>query len=382
MTRRDSFGRGKPGTLAVIEHLGYVQIDTISVVERAHHHVLHSRVSSYQPRHLQSLVAQGKVFEYWSHAAAYLPMRDFRYSLPMKKGVREGRIRAIKSVDDKLIRDLKARIRSEGPLRSRDIDDDTSQSGGWWNWKPAKRALEHMFLRGELMITQRDGFQKTYDLPERVIPSEVDVSEPTPDEYAAFLLNQQLDCHGFVSLKGVSYARRDSALRDAVKRLVNDRLASSRLIWLTLPSGAKYLARPDLIDSNKPRTDQRVRILSPFDNLVIQRERVEHLFDFEYQIECYVPQAQRKYGYFCLPLHYGDEFVGRMDCKAHRKTGVLEIRALHFEPRFRPAGSFVEAFARALEHFAGFQGCDEIALPGILPADLTSALEGALARTP
>jgi len=178
LLKNDSFGRGKAATLRAIEHLGYVQIDTISVVERAHHHVLWSRVSNYQPKFLDRLVRQRNLFEYWYHAAAWLPMRDFRFALP-RMAQTNGERNWFKSSERKLIGHILKRVREEGPLRARDFEDTRKGKKQWWDWKPAKQALEQLFMQGELMVSGRQGFQKVYDLRERVLPDWVDTRQPT-----------------------------------------------------------------------------------------------------------------------------------------------------------------------------------------------------------
>ena len=172
------FGQGLPAARRAIAHLGYVQIDTISVVERAHHHVLQARVPGYQPKMLDQLLHKREVFEYWSHAAAFLPMEDFRYSLPYKHAIKSGQQHWFKSPDQKLMQNLLDRIRVDGPLRSRDLESPRKKGVGWWDWKPAKKALEQLYMQGDLMVSDREGFQKAYDLTERVLPAEVDASMP------------------------------------------------------------------------------------------------------------------------------------------------------------------------------------------------------------
>ncbi len=365
LTKNAPFGRGIGATQKTIEHLGYVQIDTISVVERAHHHVLRTRVPNYENKHLDRLLKRGQVFEYWAHAAAYLPMRDFRFSLPMKAGAQNGLIRAPRSNDKKLMKELIQRIRNDGPLRSRDIEDPKTEAGGWWNWKPAKRALEHLFFTGELMIAARDGFQKTYDLPERVVPEGIDTSMPSYQEYAEHLLDSQLRCHGFATLKGITYLRRDAALRKATKELVNAHLDAGDLQALRLPDGQIIYAEPGLLE-RRTRLSTRAMILSPFDNAVIQRDRLIDFFGFDYQIECYVPEPKRKHGYFCLPLLLGADFIGRVDAKAHRTSGVLEIKNLQLDNDQRDRGPALDQLqdklADAIIEFAAFQGCSSVRL--------------------
>ncbi|MBU2239233.1 MAG: winged helix DNA-binding domain-containing protein, partial [Gammaproteobacteria bacterium] len=224
------FGSGLAGARKVVSHLGYVQIDTISVVERAHHHVLYSRVPKFAPAMTNQLLLDRDVFEYWSHAAAFLPIDDFRFSLPYKNAIKSGQTHWYKDPDEKLMAELLARVTSDGPLRSRDIETKSSNSGaGWWDWKPAKKALEQLYMQGDLMVCNREGFQKTYDLTERVLPSHVDSTTPSLDEFASHLVDQQLRCHGLTSLKGLTYLRRNTGLRNAVKNIVDERLAQGLL---------------------------------------------------------------------------------------------------------------------------------------------------------
>ena len=361
LLRSAPFGRGGGGALRAIEHLGYVQIDTIAVVERAHHHVLRSRVPNFEPPMLERLRAQGRIFEYWSHAAAYLPMRDYRFTLPRKAAIRAGKRHWQKSPDRPLMRRLLQQVRSEGPLRSRELDGEKSGPGGWWNWKPAKRALEQLFMEGELMISQRTGFEKTYDLPERVLPADTDTRMPTTAELAAHLIDQQLACHGLVTLKGLTYLRRDPALRAAVQADMAARRLSGALDEITIrDERTVYFAPPGLLETRAPRASAQVRVLSPFDNAIIQRQRAQQLFDFDYQIECYLPASQRTYGYFCLPLLYRDGFIGRIDCKARRDDGVLELRSLFLDVP-TTAEQLRQPLVDSLREFTTFQGCTGIA---------------------
>ena len=300
------YGRGLAGARKAINHLGYVQIDTISVVERAHHHVIHSRVPGFEPHMLNQLLINKDIFEYWSHAAAFLPITDFRFSLPYKNAIKSGQTHWFRSPDKKLMEELLARIRSDGPLRSRDVGASTIKRAGWWDWKPAKKALEQLYMQGDLMVSDRDGFQKTYDLTERVLPSHVNLQMPSMEEYAAHLVDQQLRCHGFASLKGLTYLRRKAELRKAVNALVNERLAQGDLEKVKVSSGDEFILERGALERSLPRLKERMLILSPFDNSVIQRERLKALFQYDYQLECYVPEAKRQYGYFCLPLLYRD----------------------------------------------------------------------------
>jgi uncharacterized protein YcaQ len=357
LLRNESFGRGKGAVLRAIEQIGYVQIDTISVVERAHHHVLGSRVANYRPAMLEQLVGERKLFEYWFHAAAWLPMADYRFSLPRMHQL-NGERHWFKGSDTKLRHEILARIAAEGPLRARDFEDTRQSNSGWWDWKPAKQALEQLFMQGELMVSAREGFQKVYDLPERVLPGWVDTRMPTLDEFAAHLIDTSLRAHGFVSLVSVTYLRKGQALREAVKRQLQARIEEGLLTQQALGKSCSVYVDPERLESQAPRSIAQVRILSPFDNLVIQRQRCREVFGFDYQIECYVPEPLRQFGYFCLPLLYRDRLVGRIDCKAHRAQARLEVKSVHIE---KPVGEdFPEQMSAALKSFASFNGCEQI----------------------
>ena len=356
LLRNESFGRGKRAVLRAIEQIGYIQIDTIAVVERAHHHVLWSRVPNYQPVMLERLVRERQVFEYWFHAAAWLPMSEYRFSLPRMRQL-NGERNWFGDCDTRLKREILARIEAEGALRARDFEDKRSGNSGWWDWKPAKQALEQMFMQGELMVSARDGFQKVYDLPERVLPDWVDTREPTLPEFASHLVDTTLRAHGFATLVSMTYQRKGQGLREAVKRQLQARVEQGQLQRLPLKTNVELYIDPELLESRAPRSTAQLRILSPFDNAVIQRQRCRQIFDFDYQIECYLPQPQRQFGYFCLPLLYRDRLVGRLDCKAHRAKGLLEVKSVHIE---QPVGDdFADLLRAALQSFAGFNTCGE-----------------------
>ncbi len=372
------YGSGLAGARKAINHIGYVQIDTISVVERAHHHVFYSRVPKFKPAMTNQLLLNGDIFEYWAHAAAFLPIADFRFSLPYKHAIKGGQIHWYKTPDKKLMRELLARIRSDGPLRSRDLEANTTKRTGWWDLKPAKKALEQLYMEGELMVSNRAGFQKTYDLTERVLPAHVNSQLPSTEEFALHIIEQQLRCHGLVSLKGLTYLRRNAELKKAVKNMINERLGQGDLEQIRISSGEQFIINTGGLECTLPRLSNRVSILSPFDNSVIQRERLKALFQFDYQIECYVPANKRQYGYFSLPLLYGDVFIGRMDCKAHRKTGHLEIKLLHLEQLDFDEDLFTTAFVDAMTQFCKFQECDSVTLTKVHPKKLAQRLSRVL----
>lgn len=378
LLQTQAFGSGLAGARKAVEHLGYIQIDSISVVERAHHHIIHTRVPKFEPAMTNQMLLDGEIFEYWTHAAAFLPIADFRFSLPYKNAIKNGQTHWFKTRDTKLMDELLARIRIDGPIRSRDLESNTTTGAGWWDWKPAKKALEQLYMQGDLMVSDRQGFQKTYDLSERVLPSHVNSKMPSLEEFTAHLLDQQLRCHGLVSLKGLTYLRRNTELRKTMNALVNERLAQRSLEQVRVSSGEVFVLATAALERRLPRLNKRMLILSPFDNSVIQRDRLKALFEYDYQIECYVPEAKRRYGYFSLPLLYRDAFIGRMDCKAHRKVRHFEIKSLHLEQHDFDEDEIIAAFINAIAQFCHFQNCDSVSLLKAQPKHLTQSLRSAL----
>ena len=347
----------------VLERLSYVQIDTICVVQRAHHHVFWSRLPDYQAQDLSDAVAQKKVFEYWSHAAAYLPIRDYRYSLKRKREVAASDRYWLKKdlQQTAYVRDV---IRERGPMMARDFKQVRSiKNPGWGDSKPAKQALERLFMEGELMICGRQNFQKVFDLSERVLPSDIDTTEPSDIEFLDYLIFRFLEAHGFGNAHQIAYLRK--GMVKPIDSRCKSLLLEGRLVEILIGGSAYYalLNYQDLIEQEMPRSS--VKILSPFDNLLIQRKRVAELFSFDYQIECYVPADKRKYGYFVLPILKGNTLFARMDARVNRKTARFEVLNLWFEAK--PKLIDRQRLVKAIREFAKFNESklDEISLDKI-----------------
>ncbi len=386
LLRHAPFGRGLAGARQAVQRLGYVQIDTISVVSRAHDQVLQVRVPGYRPDMLSRLQADGNVFEYWAHAAAYLPMSDYRFALPRMADMRARREQWIRSRDRTLMKQVLDRIRIDGPLQARDFADPAHTGAGWWDWKPAKRALEQLFMQGELMVAGRAGFQKIYDLTERVLPAWVDTREPSLEEYARHLVDRHLTAHGFASPRACTYQRRTPGLSRAVARVLEEGAGERRLIPVAIPGPEQRVhADPEALEGRLPAAPSRVRLLSPFDNALILRHRGQSLFGFDYQLECYLPEGKRRFGYFCLPMLYRDRFVGRVDCKAERRARRLQVKGLFVEHEHwlcRDPDGACTAIARALGELSAHNGCRSVELSAVEPAGWRAPLLRALAAEP
>ncbi|AZP29821.1 MULTISPECIES: winged helix-turn-helix domain-containing protein [Acinetobacter] len=353
------FTKGVDGTLQAIEHLGYVQIDTISVVERAHHHILWSRVPDYELNHLNSLVRERQIFEYWYHAASYLPMKDYRYALPAMMSVRNGESRYFNRGDQHLMNEILARVRAEGKIRLRDIDKNNKKSlGNWWNTGPGRRAFEQLYMQGDLMICERNGMEKVFDLTERCLPENIDLSMPTLYEYAQYLFNNTLRAHGAFTWKQLVHLKKND-LKETMRVVLKEHIDAGVVSAIKLENGQTLYVDVAAMEQ-KVSTDFGLKILSPFDNSLIHRDRLASLFEFDYRIECYVPAAKRVYGYFCLPIIYQDELVGRVDCKAHRSIKELEVISLHLEKTVKNKELFFFELEQELKRFAAFNQCSTI----------------------
>lgn len=369
------FRRGFAGSREAIQHLGYIQIDTISVVERAHHHVLWNRVPHYRTRYIDRLVRDRSIFEYWAHAAAYLPIEDFRFCLPRMRVMAMGQGHWYER-NPELMHEILARVRAEGPLRAKDFESHRGESGGMWEWGPVKQSIEHLFMEGELLVTRRDRFQKIFDLTERVLPAGVDTSAPTQGEYARFLINRYLKAHGIGRVVEFGYLRR--GMGEAVRAALNEMLEAGEVVSLKVGKlKEEYFALRNFSNNLSQRLARsRLKILSPFDNLMIQRKRVQQLFDFDYQLECYLPESKRKDGYFCLPILWQGRLVARMDAKADRRNQVLTVLNLKLEDGMRELEAFSRQLGRELERFMKFNRCGSIVLSRMLQPRLRQLVRG------
>jgi len=375
---------GREGAAQAIERLGYVQIDTIAVIQRAHHHVLWSRCGDYRPEMLHDLLATDRrVFEYWTHAASYVPLCDYRYYLPRMNGfAKSPRMRHWRKSNKALVKHVLGRLRKEGPLSSSEFKaPEGFKRGTWWSWKPAKQALEHFFTAGEVMVTERRNFQRVYGLTEQVLPTGTDTSTPTREELGCFLVRRALGGFGVASVADLRWRRGNRQLiADTLEELTRSGEVTPVRVrgWGDEPCFALTELLEQISPRSRPR--KRVHILSPFDNLVIWRRRLQRLFGFDYSLECYTPEKKRRYGYFCLPILYGDRFVGRLDPKADRKQKKLIVKKLMLEPDVKGSVAMLRALATKLHAFAAFNDCESVSVERTRPATIRTALRQELRR--
>lgn len=352
------FGKGPEAVFKFIEHLGFVQLDTNYVVERAHHHAIATRVPGYQPRWLEELQADGRIFEFFTSDAGYMPMYNYRFSLPVKQGFAETRP-AKTPAEASLMENVLNRISREGPLMVKDFENDRQEaSSGWWDWRPSKVALERLYMHGRLMVTRGKDFHRLYDLPRNILPADTDTTMPAPAEFARHVIKRDLKALGIAYVKELAW-RAHHVKNNVVKKELEKMVAEGEVLAVTVEGIKVPLYMLPVYKNKKINITGDVFILSPFDLLNVFRHRLRDFFDFDYQVECFVPAPKRKYGYFSLPVLLGDRFIARMDAKADRKQKVLIVHNLHFEDVELNEGDF-EKFSSTLKAFAEFNGCTSI----------------------
>jgi uncharacterized protein YcaQ len=351
------FGAGFAATPAAVRHLGYVQIDTIHVIERCHHHILYSRIPDYRREHLDRAQAVEKsVFEYWTHALAYLPVEDFRYYVrDMRNGPRShGRWFAAVTPGD--MRRVLTRIRRGGELTIRDIDDDVlvEKDHPWASRKPSKRALQLAFFRGLLTVSRRTGMLKSYELTTRHFGWERLPRAATPRETLSHVVDRALRSQGLVSLDSICYG--GIARRAEIRQLIETRVRRGELIPVDFDGAgpSQHWVQPQTLDHKIEIAPLRVHILSPFDPLVCQRRRLHLFFDYEHRFEAYLPAHRRVLGYFACPVLAGDRIVAALDLKADRARRQLQVRQWTWMIK-RPPRPMRAAIEAALHSFERFQ---------------------------
>ena len=345
---------------ATIGRLGCVQLDSISTVDRAHRLTLVSRLGRYPAGTVSRLLGAGRVFEYWAHEACILPIEDFPLFKRRMVELRDHHWWGRERIDRETEKHVLDAISERGALPSRAFEG--KGSGGMWSWKPAKRALEHLFAAGEIVVAGRDGFQRLYDLPERVIPKQyLDAPAPSEEEFVRGYALRAVESRGALTEAGIAEHCRLPGGAGGMRPVV-DALAEAGLVRrvAVADGGAPVVVPADA------EVDGKVApggvLLCPFDNLLWDRSFVERIFGFRHVIEVYKREPERVYGYYVLPFLYGDRLVGRADLKTDRKESVLRVKAFHLEPRARRSRAVGNAFERALLRLARSIGIEKVEL--------------------
>jgi uncharacterized protein YcaQ len=376
----------KADVLATIRRMGVLQIDTINVVARSPYLVLWSRLGAYEPRWLDELLREGAIFEHWSHEACFLPMELYplqrRLMLDHRKGWRSSQEWLAAHPED--VQAVMSHIHTHGSGRSADFARTDGAQSGWWNWKIEKQTLEHLLNVGELMVAERHNFQRIYAPRAQVLPDWRDDDAPPYAEVQRVQTLQAVRALGVTVASWVpDYFRMPKA---ATVALVGKLAHESHLIEARIADWAApaylhpdHLALAEAVLAGAV-TSEVTTLLSPFDPIVWDRARASALFDFEYRIECYTPEAKRRYGYFSLPMLHRGMLIGRLDAKAHRKEGRFEVKTLHLEPSVTITKELVHDLAGALRRCATWHQTPEILLGATMPTALGKRLQTALRR--
>ena len=361
-------GAAKGADLAgLIDRIGFVQVDSINTVARAHQMILFARRQSYQPQALDRLLAQRALWEHWTHDASILPMALFphwrhRFARDRARLVERWTGWQRDGFHTKFDEVLQ-RVADHGPVTSAEVGEGEERGkGGWWDWHPSKAALEFLWRSGALSVTRREGFRKVYDLTERVIPAPFRLSEPSETESLEALCSAALDRLGFATAGEIA-AYWAAVTPEAARAWAEAALRRGEVVevMVTGADGSlrKHLCRPETL-MQQPQVTPRLRILSPFDPALRDRKRAERLFGFHYRIEVFVPEPQRKYGYYVFPVLEGDRLVGRIDAKAFRDADRLRVRAFWPEAGIRLTVARRAKLEAELTHLARFSGVSEV----------------------
>ena len=385
LDRRPSIEANKAAVLQAIRRMNILQIDTIHVVARSPYLVLWSRLGAYQPPWLGELLAEGHLFEYWAHEASFLPIEDFgllRHRMIDPGGMGWKYSHEWIEENSDVIDHVLESIRRSGPMRSADFRRERRTGGGWWEWKPEKRALEMLFTSGRLMVARRDGFQRVYDMRERVHPAWVDANLPSLEAAHAELVHRAASALGLATARWLAdYYRMSRTETDAaIAQLVADcRLTRVTVdgwpdvAWTTL----EHLPMIERARCGGLRPTLTT-LLSPFDPLVWDRSRAAEVFGFEYRLECYVPASKRRWGYFVLPILRRGRLVGRLDAKAHRKAGRFEVVSLYLEDGVNVDDRLTADIADAIMECAVWHGTPAVTIRRTAPRSFAASLRSAL----
>jgi uncharacterized protein YcaQ len=365
-------GTAKGDDLAgLIDRIGFVQVDSINTVARAHHMILWSRRQAYRPEALTRLLEKDRrLFEHWTHDASVVPVHLFpqwqhRFARSAER-LRKNWQRDRRDGFEVQFGTVLERIRAEGPLTCSDVGvGEARGKGGWWDWHPSKTALEWLWRTGVLSITRRDGFQKVYDLTERVIPDPHLGEAPDAAAHLDWACSSALDRLGFATSGELAAYWAAVAPADA-KAWCEAALADGRVREIAVEgadgSPRRSFARPDVLTDAAGLSDPpgRIRVLSPFDPALRDRARAQRLFGFDYRIEVFVPEAKRKYGYYVFPVLEGSRIIGRVDAKAFRDSSALKVRAFWPEAGVAMGAGRRAKLEGALDKLARFGGCDQV----------------------
>ncbi|MBD3405220.1 MAG: hypothetical protein GF411_03675 [Candidatus Lokiarchaeota archaeon] len=371
----------KPSTCvsSVAKRIHNIQIDTISVVSRSHNLITFNRFPDYEDGTIWEYEKNGDLFEHWSHALCLMPMESYPFYKWRLQFYEDQIWKSYKKwglKNREFIEEVYQYVKKNGPVKSSEYGTREQSGEGWWDWKAEKTAMEYLFYMGKLMVAYREGFQKAYDVAERVIPSSIIDKKLTDEEAEEFLIDTVLGCLGVASYKdfrsyvGKLPARKLWGSRQSqIEKNLEEFVESEYILKVQIEGRdtpyyclSEKLNELERIDS-EAFDDHPIKILTPFDNILRERHYPAEIWNFDYKIECYVPKQKRVYGYFVLPILDGCDLVGRLDAKVHRDKDLLEIKSLYFEDDFTIDPEFKHRAHEGFKLFMAFHNCTEIILP-------------------
>ncbi len=366
--------------MEVANRIHNIQIDTISVVSRSHNLIAANRYSDYAEGEVWKLQKEGKLFEYWSHAMCLMSMKSFPYYAWKMERMRErksGWYTAWALKNKEIVEEVYQNVKKNGLTRSKDLGEPGRKSDGWWDWKKEKRALEALTTLGRLMVSYREGFQKNYDLTERVVPPGIDIEPLSNDDIPQYIIDTTFRSLGVADYRDVkSYTGPMAAkhiwkgqrpnIENHLESLIGDVLEE-----VDFGQKGRYFVHVDylkvLTTLKPPEPKTPVKILTPFDNILRERHYPKSIWEFDYRIECYVSAKDRVHGYYVLPILDQNALRGRVDAKVHRSTSQLELKALYLESPQLVTESGLLRLQKGVQEFAKFHNCKEILTGKILP---------------
>ncbi len=328
LDQKTPFGKGLEAVSKAISHLGYVQIDTINVIERAHHHILYNRIPDYQSKYLHLAQSQEKtIFEYWTHALSYLPIDAYKYFVGKMNKYDNSSDGWFSSVTEADYKKVKSILKSDGPISIRDIKDDllVEKTHAWGSSKPSNKALQLGFFKGDFVIAERDGMLKKYDLTGKHFDWKTKPKMATEAECCNYMLERSLKSQGIISIESICYL--EPKMKQAIGQLIEEKVKLNELLEIKVEQIEKerFYVKPETLDQKNLRS-KRTHILSPFDPLIIQRKRLKNIFDYEHLFEAYIPKEKRKLGYFSLPVLHQNNIIALLDLKTDRTKNKLMIQ--------------------------------------------------------
>jgi uncharacterized protein YcaQ len=376
--------------LEVANRIHNIQIDTISVVARSHDLTVFTRFPKYQEKEIWELQQRKQLFEAVSHALCLLPINAYPFyhwlMLIYRQSPKSPYWAQWIQDNHTVIDQVYNAIKQQGALSSKDFKVPSERkSKGWWAWKSEKRALEYLFRTGKLLIQYRKGFQKFYDLPERVLPPGID-HEPMPiDDIPDYLCDQTFASFGIGNHQEMRCYLNSRATRhlwnnkpERITSFLDEQVKEDKLAHVKIDAikDPQYIRTQDidLLINNDPSTKQ-MHLINPFDNIIRERVLLTKYWQFHYTLEAYTPPAKRKYGYYLMPILDGHQFIGRLEPKVHRKEQILEIKSIFFEAQYTPTRQALERLQRSLYTFAEFHQCEQIRIGKVSPSTYQTRID-------